>query len=234
MVRLSSKQDHHKGEAFHCQQMRNRLGRINAHFRVLLEKMDHHSVGTAWNLVLIGGTGRNAGKTALAAALIKKLRERCPVNAAKIITVARKGALCPRENAGRGAGCGAGCGACSLEGDFALCEEHAYLTGKDTAQLLMAGANRVFFLRSLKRALPGAFAELRGQAGSGLLIAESNSLRTVVRPALFVMLANSGIPPKPSAQAVMKDADLIVSAPFTQDDLARVFLRVLARLPFPT
>ena len=199
------------------------------------------TVETARNLILIGGTGRNLGKTTLAAALIRKLREQCPVNAAKIITVEQepeqkqKGTLCPRG--------GKGCGACSLESDFVLCEErlceehlteHACLTGKDTAQLLMAGANRVFLLRSLKRALSGAFAELRRQAGTPLLIAESNSLRTVVRPALFVMLTDSGLSfkpraPKPSAQAVMKDADLIVPAPFTEQDLARILARLQPR-----
>ncbi|MDR1468942.1 MAG: hypothetical protein LBT00_06580 [Spirochaetaceae bacterium] len=184
--------------------------------------MDNHSVETARNLILIGSTGRNAGKTTLAAALIKKLREQHPVNAAKIITVERKGALCPRG--------GTGCGACSLERDFVLGEEHACLTGKDTAQLLMAGANRVFLLRSLKRTLSGAFAALRDQAGSEMLIAESNSLRTVVKPALFVMLTEGGVCPKPSAQAVMKDADLVVSAPFTDNDLARILARILARL----
>jgi hypothetical protein len=186
--------------------------------------MDHHSGETARNLILIGSTGRNAGKTVLATALIKRLRSRRRVNAAKIITVEEKGALCPRG--------GAGCGACSLEQDFALCEEHAALTGKDaeagkdTAQLLMAGANRVFLLRSLKRALPGAFAALCGQAGSELLIAESNSLRTVARPALFVMLTDGGVPPKPSAQAVLKDADIVVPAPFTENDLAAILARL--------
>lgn len=180
--------------------------------------MDCHSVETARNLILIGSTGRNEGKTTLAAALIKKLREQYPVNAAKIITVERKGALCPRG--------GKGCGACFLESDFVLCEEHACLTGKDTAELLRARAARVFLLRSLKRTLFAAFAELRGQAGNLMLIAESNSLRTVVKPALFVMLTDGGIRSKPSAQAVMKDADLIIPAPFTEKDIADILARL--------
>jgi hypothetical protein len=180
--------------------------------------MVNHSRETAQNVILIGSTSRNAGKTTLAAALVKKLRERCPVNAVKIITVEQKGARCPRG--------GIGCGACSLERDFALCEEQDGLSGKDTAQLLTAGANRVFLLRSLKTALFSAFTVLCGKAGSGLLIAESNSLRTVVKPAFFVMLTEDGIRPKPSAQAVMKDADLIVPAPFTENDLADILARL--------
>ncbi|MDR0637418.1 MAG: hypothetical protein LBG27_00695 [Spirochaetaceae bacterium] len=187
--------------------------------------MGSHSVKTAQNLILIGSTGRNAGKTTLAAALIKKLCEQRLINAAKIITVERKGALCPHG--------GKGCGACSLERDFVLCEEHACLTSKDTAGLLMAGANRVFLLRSLKQALLSAFTELRRQAGNQTLIAESNSLRTVVKPAFFVMLTNGNIQPKPSAQAVMEAADLIVSAPFTENDLVRILAHILARLSFP-
>jgi hypothetical protein len=181
--------------------------------------MDNHSVEAVGNLILIGSTGRNAGKTTLAVALIKKLREQRPVNAAKIITVEQKGALCPRG--------GKGCGACSLESDFVLCEERSRLTDKDTAQLLLAGANRVFLLRSLKSALSEAFSELRGQTGDETLIVESNSLRTVVKPALFVMLADGG-QPKPGAQAVMKAADFIIPAPFTENDLDRIFARVPA------
>jgi molybdopterin-guanine dinucleotide biosynthesis protein len=174
----------------------------------------------AWrNLVLIGSTGRNAGKTTLAAALIEKLREQGrPVNAAKVITVERKGALCPRG--------GRGCGACSLESDFVLCEEYEAATGKDTSQLLAAGAGRVFLLRSLKQALTAALSVLREKAGDALLIVESNSLRSVTKPALFVMLANNEAPPKPSARAVMQAADITVNAPFTQAHLDAVFARL--------
>jgi hypothetical protein len=107
-----------------------------------------------------------------------------------------------------------------------LCEEHEALSGKDTAQLLAAGAGRVFLLRSLKRALPAAFAAMREKAGDPLLIVESNSLRTVIKPALFVMLAARDAPPKPSAQAVMQSADITVSTPFTQAALDAIFARL--------
>jgi hypothetical protein len=182
--------------------------------------MDRQNREKAQNIILIGGTGRNAGKTALATALVRKLRgQDRPVNAAKVVTVERKGSLCPRG--------GEGCGACSLDSDFVLCEEYEAATGKDTSQLLHAGAGRVFLLRSLKAALPEAFAAMREKAGESLLIVESNSLRTVISPALFVMLVDEGTQPKPSARAVMKDADIIISAPFTDDAPADI----LARLP---
>jgi hypothetical protein len=178
---------------------------------------------TRHNLVLVGSTGRNAGKTTLAVALIKKLCEQDrPVNAAKVITVERKGALCPRG--------GEGCGACSLESDYVLCEEYGTAIGKDTSkdtsQLLAAGAKRVFLLRSLKQALPVAFAAMREKTGDALLIVESNSLRTVMKPALFVMLAGCGVPPKPSARAVMQAADITVNTPFSQAELDAVFARL--------
>jgi hypothetical protein len=175
---------------------------------------------TAWdNLVLIGSTGRNAGKTTLAVALVKKLREQGrPVNAAKVVTAERKGALCPRG--------GRGCGACALDSDFVLCEEYGAAAGKDTSLLLAAGAGRVFLLRALKQALPAALAALRETAGDALLIAESNSLRTAAKPALFVMLASDEAPPKPSARAVMPAADITLSAPFTQAALDAVFTRL--------
>jgi hypothetical protein len=182
--------------------------------------MDRQNGGKArQNIIIIGGTGRNAGKTALAVALIKKVRgQGRPVNAAKVVTVERKGALCPRG--------GAGCGACSLESDFALCEEYEAGTGKDTSQLVAAGAGRVFLLRSLKEALPQAFETMRRQAGEALLIVESNSLRTVIKPALFVMLVDGGTPPKPSARDVMRDADMTIAAPFPEDAPADILARL--------
>jgi hypothetical protein len=171
------------------------------------------------NIILIGSTGRNAGKTTLAAALIKKARGQGKlVNAAKVITVERKGALCPRG--------GKGCGACSLESDFVLCEESEAGTGKDTSQLIAAGAGRVFLLRSLKEALPQAFEMMRKQAGEGLLIVESNSLRTVIKPALFVMLIDGGTQPKPSARDVMRDADITITVPFPENAPADILARL--------
>jgi hypothetical protein len=185
-----------------------------------MERQDKEN--QARNLLLIGAAGRNVGKTTLAAALVEKMREwNRPVNAAKIITVERKGAPCPHG--------GRGCGACSLDSDFVLCREYAHTGGKDTARLLAAGADRVFLLRSLKTALPSAFAALQKENGGLPLIAESNSLRAAVSPALFVMLVRDSPPPKPSALAVMDRADIVVGLPFPVDlpeNILKRFLRV--------
>ena len=69
------------------------------------------------NMILIGATARNSGKTALAAAIINKYKSKRPVVAVKVTTVAEKGGKCIRG--------GEGCGACSgLKGDFEITEEH--------------------------------------------------------------------------------------------------------------
>ncbi|MDR1955622.1 MAG: molybdopterin-guanine dinucleotide biosynthesis protein B, partial [Treponema sp.] len=133
-------------------------------------------------LILIGSSGQNAGKTTLAKALIKTWKGRVPIVALKITSVAQHGAVCPRG--------GAGCGACvTIARDFVLEEEQGASPNKDTAQLLQAGASQVFWLRSLYGSLAAGYAHFLEQIPpKGLIIGESNSLREVVLPGCFIML----------------------------------------------
>lgn len=66
-----------------------------------------------------------------------------PVIGIKVTTIKAKDGQCPRGSQG--------CGVCSsLEGDFCITEEIDSDCDKDTARLLAAGANRVFWLRAMK------------------------------------------------------------------------------------
>ncbi|GHV31230.1 hypothetical protein AGMMS4952_19540 [Spirochaetia bacterium] len=58
---------------------------------------------SAGQMILIGGTDRNWGKTVLAEELIRRFKGRFPVVGLKVTTVAHAGGVCPRG----GAGCGA-------------------------------------------------------------------------------------------------------------------------------
>jgi energy-coupling factor transporter ATP-binding protein EcfA2 len=156
-------------------------------------------------MLLIGSTGQNAGKTTLAKALIHVWKDRFPIIALKITSVAHQGALCPRG--------GQGCGACvNITADFVLEEEHGESPSKDTAQLLHAGADRVFWLRSLYTALKQGYLQFSEYIPpNALILCESNSLREFVLPGCFIMLINSQNPTiKPSAERVMQYADLIL------------------------
>jgi hypothetical protein len=178
------------------------------------------------NLILIGSTGRNAGKTTLACALIRRLNEESrTVAGLKITSVQAQGALCPRG--------GGGCGACALDRPFVLCQETDGGSSKDTVLLLQAGAKKVYWLRSLRSSLETAFttflekdkpplpslpllpqSPLPPPPSNEIIICESNSLRHVVKPAIFIMLEDRG-EKKESARSVAHYADMTIKVSAT-------------------
>lgn len=156
-------------------------------------------------MLMIGSTGANVGKTELACALIKKFGKIRPIIAVKVTTIRAKDGLCPRG--------GEGCGVCSsLEGAFAVMEELDSSSKKDTARLLAAGADQVFWLRVMRTHLKEGLAALVDIIGpDAVVVCESNSLRRVVEPGLFLIVNNRGEKKwKSSAQNVKRYADKIV------------------------
>ena len=122
------------------------------------------------NMIQIGSTGRNSGKTTLAEALIKQYQEVYPIYGLKIITISGQRGVCQRGTKG--------CGICtSITAGYELVEEQETIGNKDTMKLLAA-----------------------------LIICESNSLRNVVQPGLFLMMNNQNRQ-KESAKKVIDKAD---------------------------
>jgi molybdopterin-guanine dinucleotide biosynthesis protein A len=164
-----------------------------------------HDLLTLDRMLMIGSTGANVGKTELACAVISKFSQSCDIIAIKVTTIKAKNGKCPRG--------GTGCGVCSsLKGDFCITEETNSTSGKDTARLLAAGADRVFWLRVLKESLTEAINTLLDVIPPDVpLVCESNSLRQVIEPGLFLMVTNPHHRVfKNSAQAVKKYADEIL------------------------
>jgi len=160
-------------------------------------------------MILIGSTGRNSGKTTLAVELIKKWKNKFPVIALKVTTIKDKTGKCPRG--------GQGCGVCtSIKENFELLEEVKNTTNKDTSLLLASGAEKVYWLKCLNTHIYDGIKHFMAQIpGNALIICESNSLRNVVIPGSFIMLKsieNDII--KQSASEVMDKADVIVENDF--------------------
>jgi len=158
-------------------------------------------------MLLIGSTGANVGKTELACALIRKFSAGVPIVAIKVTTIQAKDGQCPRG--------GAGCGVCSsIDGNFLITEETDPTRPKDTARLLAAGAGRVFWLRVIRTHLDDGLASLLEVTGpDAALICESNSLRKVAEPGLFLMVTSAGGRPwKKSASEVAEFADKVVTS----------------------
>ncbi len=157
------------------------------------------------NMLLVGSAGRNVGKTEFTCRLIETFRGRRDLVAAKVTAVDRTDGTCPRG--------GKGCGVCSsLEGRYAVTEETDARGKKDTCRLLAAGATRVLWLRVLKTHMHQGMSALLDCIGPGTVwVCESNSIRRVVRPGLFLMVENAASGSyKASAELVRDRADCTV------------------------
>lgn len=158
-------------------------------------------------MLMIGSAGSKVGKTELACALLRKFCKKTHIIGIKITTIKETDGQCPRGDEG--------CGICpSLEGDFCITEETDSNSSKDTARLLAAGASRVFWLRTRKTHLKEAVADLLDKIDpASVSICESNSLRKVVKPGLFLMVQDPALKIwKNSAEQVKKYADRIVAS----------------------
>lgn len=165
-------------------------------------------------MLMIGSAGPNVGKTELGCAILRRLAGRRGIVGLKVTAIKEKNGQCPRG--------GAGCGVCSsLEGVFCITEEKNSCAGKDTSRLLAAGAERVFWLRVLKSHLAEGLAALLDVVGpDSASICESNSLRQVVQPGLFLMVEGTNAKGwKDSAGEVKRYADRIVVSDGKQFDL---------------
>jgi len=156
-------------------------------------------------MLMIGSAGSKVGKTELACTLLRKFNKTSDIIGIKVTTIKDKDGQCPRG--------GKGCGVCSsLEGVYCITKETDSISGKDTARLLTAGASRVFWLRVLKEHLQEGTTALLDIIGpDAVSICESNSLRQVVEPGLFLMVRNRNLKFwKSSARQVKKYVDRIV------------------------
>jgi len=156
-------------------------------------------------MLMVGAAGRNTGKTEFACSLIRKFGATAEITGLKVTAIRERGGACPRG--------GAGCGVCSsLEGDYCITEETGANSEKDTARLLAAGAVRVLWLRVLKERLAEGLDAVRGRLGPGAVtVCESNSLRLVAEPDVFLIVKEKGSEElKPSSRHVLEHADRVV------------------------
>jgi len=129
------------------------------------------------NLLIIGGSSRNIGKTTLALNLVHKYSGSENITGLKVTSIR------PGEESFHG-----------THGDwpvinYRILEELNSDGRKDTSKLLNAGAERVFYIESTDAFLLPAFNEfLDLNSIRGPIICESGSLRQIVIPGLFVLL----------------------------------------------
>lgn len=164
-----------------------------------------HAAQVRPDLLMVGGTGRNSGKTELACRLIARHAPSMGVVGLKVTTVERTDRHCPHG--------GNGCGVCSsLSRPWIVTREIDRESRKDSCRMLASGARRVYWLRVLRSELAGGAADLLAHIPPGWIgVCESTSLRQLVEPGLFLLVRGAnGDGDKASARAVAHLADRVV------------------------
>lgn len=157
------------------------------------------------NILIIGSTGRNIGKTVFACKIIENHSTQKEIIGLKVVPVDKN-----EENCHRGLDT---CGLCdSLTGDYKIIEEKTIDSTKDTSRMLKAGAKKVYLLLVDKNFLEkGIQAILKTIPDKALIVIESNTIRNVLEPGLFIIikeLMNNSV--KQSCDEVIKFADKII------------------------
>ncbi len=152
------------------------------------------------NILVIGASSRNLGKTTLICSLLRRFAE-FPLTALKIKTM-QEG---DETFHGKGS---------TLEGPYLIREETSLNGTEDSVRLLNAGATQVLYLKTRRDSLRESFQTTLEMIPQGnLVIVESNSLVEIIRPAIYILI--KGYDPKlykPSSLRTEKHADIILKS----------------------
>lgn len=152
-------------------------------------------------LIVIGGHSRSVGKTSVVAGLISALRE-FEWTAAKITQYGH--GICSAN--------GKVCDCATGDHSWAITEEHNRSGESDTSRFLLAGAARVFWVRSEQGRLAEAMPNLRQRLeGARNIILESNSILRFMRPDLYLTILDPETADfKTSARELLDRADAVI------------------------
>ena len=156
------------------------------------------------SIVVVGGHSRNVGKTSVVAGLIAAMPE-FRWTALKITQYghnicAANGEACDCETADHGQ---------------AITEEHDRSGDSDTSRFLVAGAERVFWVRTRMGELAPALLRIRQIIDkSANVIFESNSIMKFMRPDLYLTVLDPAVQDfKDSARWALDRADAVLMHP---------------------
>jgi molybdopterin-guanine dinucleotide biosynthesis protein len=151
-------------------------------------------------LVVVGGHTRNIGKTTLVAQILSATTE-LQWTAMKITQYGH--GVCSAN--------GEACDCATDDHSVAVSEERNRDSGTDTSRMLVAGANRVLWVRTQQGSLAEAMPRIRKEiAASVNVLVESNSILRFIRPDLYVAVLDPKVADfKPSALRYLDRADAI-------------------------
>jgi hypothetical protein len=152
-------------------------------------------------LVVIGGHSRSVGKTSVVAGLIAALPE-YSWHAMKITQFGH--GVCSRN--------GELCDCATADHSWSISEEPDRSGESDTSRFLIAGATKVWWVRTQQGRLAEAMPTIRRRiAESENVIVESNSILKFIRPDIYVTVLDPTVEDfKKSAQEFMDRADAVI------------------------
>ncbi len=171
------------------------------------------------NLLIVGGTKRNIGKTTLIERIIKKFSPEYEIIAFKIKTIYPNDDLFHgKDNS-----------ALLKTENFRITEEANPKGIEDTNRMLNAGAKKVYKIKVKSNYIGEAFLELEKTTNkNSLIICESNSLRKYITPALYLFVKElNSDNMKPSAKQMIQFADKIITTDGENHDINLKYLEVI-------
>jgi hypothetical protein len=153
------------------------------------------------SLVVIGGHSRSVGKTSVVAGLISAFTD-YEWTAAKITQYGH--GICSAN--------GEACDCATGDHSWAITEERDRTGESDTSRFLVAGASRVFWVRTEQGRLAEAMPTLRDRLKNARnVIIESNSVLKFLRPDLYLTILDPATADfKKSAQEFLDRADAVI------------------------
>ncbi len=174
-------------------------------------------------IVIIGGHSRSVGKTSLVAGIISAL----PALRWTAVKVTQYGhGICSAD--------GSPCDCTTDDHTLAVTEERDRSGDSDTSRFLIAGAEKVYWVRTRQGMLAEAMPRIRQViAGAENVIFESNSLMKFIRPDLYLTILDFSNPDfKDSAREFLDRADaVIVQNTASSPEWQGVSLKPITRKP---
>lgn len=166
------------------------------------------------NLIIVGGTGRNSGKTSFVCGLIEKFRDDLRITGLKVSAVyADEGAFHGSHEKFE-------------DKDIQIFRETNTISHKDTSRMLQSGADEAWFLSASDEKIgEGMTRFLELIKKDSVIICESNSLAKVVKPGFFVMIRRNDQKPFKSRVTDLEGyADLLID--FDDGPFARMIDKI--------
>ena len=166
------------------------------------------------NLMIVGGTGRNSGKTSFVCGLIEKFRDDLRIIGLKVSAIyADEGAFHGSHEKFE-------------DKDIQIFRETNAGSRKDTSRMLQSGADEAWFLSVTDDNIGEGMTRFLEQINEdSVIICESNSLAKVIKPGLFIMIKrNDQQPFKARVTDLEKYADLLID--FDDGPFARMIDKI--------